>query len=116
MKTCKPKPQFCLIKQEIAFALKANGKNKIHVLSCFKHLEMTKCAASCGFQQYGILTSVDSDESVQPPFKLSQSKLCSISSLTLINIQATIKGSDLRLVAHTILLEISCQGLNVFRF
>ena len=38
------------------------------------------------FQQCGILTSVDSDGPVQPPFKLrySNSKLCSVSSLTLI--------------------------------
>ena len=35
------------------------------------------------FQQCGILTSVDSDESVQP-FKLRNSKWCSVSSLTLI--------------------------------
>ena len=27
-------------------------------------------AVTCDFQQYGILTSVDSDESVQAPFKL----------------------------------------------
>ena len=31
-----------------------------------------------------ILTSVDSDEPVQPPFKLTNSKLCSVSSLTVI--------------------------------
>ena len=39
---------------------------------------------SCGidFQQCGILTSVDSDDPVQPPFKLSNSKCCSVSSLT----------------------------------
>ena len=34
--------------------------------------------------QCGILTSVDSDEPVQPPFKLTNSKRCSVSSLTLI--------------------------------
>ena len=33
--------------------------------------------------QCGILTSVDSDEPVQPPFKLTNSKRCSVSSLTL---------------------------------
>ena len=36
------------------------------------------------FQQCGILTRVDSDEPVQPSFKLRNSKLCSVSSLTLI--------------------------------
>ena len=30
--------------------------------------------SACDFQQCGILTSVDSDESVQPPFKLRNSK------------------------------------------
>ena len=35
-------------------------------------------------QQCGILTSVDSDEPVQPPFKLRNSKWCSVSSLTVI--------------------------------
>ena len=38
----------------------------------------------CNFQQCGILTSVDSDEPVQPPFKLRNSKWCSVSSLTVI--------------------------------
>ena len=36
------------------------------------------------FQQCGILTSVDSDEAAQPPFKLSNSKCCSFSSLTVV--------------------------------
>ena len=40
---------------------------------------------ACDFQQGGILTSVDSDEPVQPPFKLRNSKWCSVSSLTLID-------------------------------
>ena len=31
-------------------------------------------AVTCDFQQCGILTSVDSDEPVQPPFKLRSSK------------------------------------------
>ena len=39
-------------------------------------------------QQCGILTSVDSDEPVQPPFKLINSKWRSVSSLTLIEFQA----------------------------
>ena len=36
------------------------------------------------FQQCGILTSVDSDEPMQPPVKLRNFKCCSVSSLTLI--------------------------------
>ena len=41
-------------------------------------------AATCDFQRCGILTSVDSDEAVQPPSMLRNSKWCSVSSLTLI--------------------------------
>ena len=44
----------------------------------------TKCAATRDFQQSDILTSVDSDEPVQPPFKLRNSKWRSVSNLTLI--------------------------------
>ena len=50
--------------------------------------------ATCDFQQCGILTQIDWDEPVQPPFKLRNSKWYSVSSLTLKNIQATSKGSD----------------------
>ena len=41
-------------------------------------------AVTCDFQQCGIMTSVDSDEPVQPPFKLWISKCCKVSSLTVI--------------------------------
>ena len=41
-------------------------------------------AATCYFQQCCILTSVDSEVPVQPPFKLRTSKWCSVSSLSLI--------------------------------
>ena len=41
-------------------------------------------ASACDFQQFDILTSVDSDEPVQPPFKLRNSKWRSVSSLTII--------------------------------
>ena len=36
--------------------------------------EQNKSATTCDFQQCGILTSVDSDELGQPPFKLRNSK------------------------------------------
>ena len=45
---------------------------------------VTIWAATCFFQQCGILTSVDSHEPVQRPFKLRKAKQCSVSSLTLI--------------------------------
>ena len=41
-------------------------------------------AVACDFQQFDILTSVDSDEPVQHPFKPRNSKWCSVSSLTVI--------------------------------
>ena len=41
-------------------------------------------ATKCDFQQCGILTSVDSDEHVQPPIKIRNSKCCLVSSLILI--------------------------------
>ena len=41
-------------------------------------------AVTCEFQQFNILTSVDSEEHVQPRFKLRNSKWCSVSSLTFI--------------------------------
>ena len=41
-------------------------------------------AVTCDFQQCGILTSVDSNEPVQPPLKLRNSKWCLVSSLIFI--------------------------------
>ena len=41
-------------------------------------------AAAWDFQQFDNSTSVDSDEPLQPPFKLRNSKWCSVSSLTII--------------------------------
>ena len=45
---------------------------------------------TCDFQQCGILTSVDSDEPVQPLFKLRYSKCCLVSSLTFIDIHTLV--------------------------
>ena len=41
-------------------------------------------ASAWDFQQFDILTGVDLDEPLQPPFKLRISKWCSVSSLTII--------------------------------
>ena len=41
-------------------------------------------AVTWDFQQFDILASVNSDEPLQPPFKLRNSKWCSVSSLTII--------------------------------
>ena len=48
---------------------------------------------TCDFQQCGILTCVDSDKPVQPPFKLRNPKWCLFSSLTVIEYLSS-KGSD----------------------
>ena len=53
-------------------------------VTCYSFISLTISAVTCDFQQGGILTSVDSDKPVQPPFKLRNSKLCSVSSLSLI--------------------------------
>ena len=65
---------------------------RLVVTWCFKDLCGYNWAATCDFQQCGILTSVDSYAPVLPPFKLRNSKWCGVSSLTVI--QATWKGSD----------------------
>ena len=54
-----------------------------------REMVITKWAVTCDFLQCGILTCVDSNEPVQPPFMLRNSKWCSTQ-----NIQATSKGPD----------------------
>ena len=75
---------------------------------------------TCDFWQCGILTSVDSDEAVQPTVKFRNTKCCSDSSLShrifkwlikaLISLHIHADWSEPLLVAYTILLEISCRG------
>ena len=38
----------------------------------------------CNFQQCGILTSVDSEEHAQPPFRLTKLQMMFVSSLTVV--------------------------------
>ena len=54
-------------------------------------LEKSIWATTCDFQQCGLLTSVDSDESVQPPFKLRNSKCSSASSWTFIEFSSDLQ-------------------------
>ena len=62
--------------------------HSLHILfqiyDYFRNVFKYALALICGFQQCHIWTSVESEEPVQPPFKLSYSKWCSVSSLTLI--------------------------------
>ena len=62
-------------------------------------------AASRDLQQCGILTWIDSDEPVQPPFKLRNSKWCSVSSITVIGYSSDKKRlwSDCAYARYTIL-------------
>ena len=83
-------------------------------------------ASTWDFQQCGILTGVDPDEPVQPPFKLRNPKWCSVSSLavkifkrlakTLIRLRIWAGWSEPLLVTHTTLLEISCHSLFLVSF
>ena len=50
----------------------------------YQSLSLSLSIVTCDFQQFDILTSVDSDEPLQPPFKLRNSNWCSVSSLTII--------------------------------
>ena len=84
-------------------------------------MKFNNWAVTCDLQQCGILTCVDSEEPVQPTFKLRNSKWCSVSSLTLIEYikwlaKALVRlcvcagWSEALMVAHTTLLKISCRG------
>ena len=53
---------------------------KIRLFSVYQTIRAT----ARDFQQFDILTSVDSDKPLQPPFKLRNFKSCSVSSLTII--------------------------------
>ena len=78
-------------------------------------------AATGDFQQCGILTSVDSDQPVQPPFRLRNSKcvtpvawqsyiIFKRLTKTLIRLRVCAGWPQALLLAHTTLLEISCRG------
>ena len=53
-----------------------NNESKIALL-------LIKLSRGMRFLQFDILTSVDSDELLLPPFELRNSKWCSVSSLTI---------------------------------
>ena len=69
----------------------ANLRDQDTQQSCFSNdlwpeslLQNAPRAVAFDFQQCGILTYVDSDEPLKPPFKLKNSKWCSVSSFTVI--------------------------------
>ena len=75
----------------------------------------------CDFQQCAILKCLESEEPVQPPYQLRNSKCCLDSSFysqrlfkqlakALIRLRICAGWSEPLLVAHTTLLEISCRG------
>ena len=74
---------------------------------------------TCHFQQYGILTSVDSHKPVQPLVKLRNCIVCSASSFTVIEYPSnqqkaliSLRVCTALLVVQTTLLEISFSWLN----
>ena len=56
----------------------------VSLMSC-SFLERHTCAVTLDFKRCCIFTSEDSDESVQPPFKLRNSKCCLGSSFKLVS-------------------------------
>ena len=71
--------------------------------SLLAYIKFNNWAVTCDFQQCGILTSVHSDEPVQPHFKLRNSKWSSVSSLTLIEYSSNYQRlwSDCAYAGHT---------------
>ena len=70
---------------------------------------------TCDFQQFGILTSLDSDEPVQKlqmlfGHKLNIHRIFKRLAKTLIRLRVCADWSEPLLIAHTTLLEISCRG------
>ena len=59
-------------------------------------------------RQCGILTNVDSDEPLQPPFKLTNSKCCSVSSLTVIELSRNFAGRTYHIVGN-LMLRLKCS-------
>ena len=83
------KSQSSYITKWLCFMLKSRARVQghyflIYLKSSSQRYSM-KVAATHDFQQCGILTSVDSNKIVQPPFKLRNSKRCSVSSLRVID-------------------------------
>ena len=76
--------------QEAAQAHLSLHMSKCHIVGnhvtrlIIKHQLKQEIAVTRDFQQCGILTCVDSDEPVQPPFKLRNSKYGLVSILTVI--------------------------------
>ena len=70
----------CLKTSLIIFSHSVGGNHEQTVLYLIIIWAVTR-----DFQQYGILTIVDSDEPVQPPFRLRNSNWCSVSSLIFID-------------------------------
>ena len=76
-------PLFITSEYEIGYSVFKRHKRPTHYFKmCIDILQLR--AAARYFQQLDILTSVDSNQPVQPPVKLRNSKQCSVSSSTVI--------------------------------
>ena len=94
----------------------SEGKHDLVIIE-WKHI----WAVTCDFRKCGILTCVDTDEPVQPPLKLRNTKWCSVSSFNnhiifkrlakaLIRMRVCAGWSKALLVDYTTLLEIPYPG------
>ena len=72
-----------MIPHKIKFSPKIGGYKTWKCQYSISFVTNMKWAAAWDFQQFDILTSEDSDQPLQPPFKLRNSKWCSVSSLTI---------------------------------
>ena len=68
---------------------------------------------TCDFHHGGILTSVDSDEPVQPPFKLGSSKNCRSVALKSKNIQATSIDSHQTAFMHRLVWTFASRTYHI---
>ena len=71
---------------------------------------------TCDFKQCGFLTSVDSKQPVEPPFKqLNTHRIFKRLANALIRLRICAGWPEPLLVTHTLLLEISCRGSLVYQ-
>ena len=86
--SCNITPYFCRklgnMSQNLSSAAVVIGALRVKLVSGQLYVKWYILAVTCGFQQYGILTRLNSDQPVQPPFKLSKSKWCLAKSLTVV--------------------------------
>ena len=109
-----PSPVSCpVVSDDFQFKLQIHNLKSLDIIPWCAALKLSR---DMWFPTIWHFPCVDSDELVQPLFKLRNSKLCSVSKLfkrlanNLIRLRVYAGWSDPLLVSHTTLLEISCRG------